>query len=79
MKSPARQRSLIATLIVLLFPIVSYADASDTEARIQDLQKQVQQMSEARAEQDVHQCERHDKCEPNRLIRHSCRRSGRTI
>ena len=52
MKSPARQRSLIATLIVLLFPIVSYADASDTEARIQELQKQVQQMSEARAEQD---------------------------
>lgn len=40
------KRALLPALIASLFPAAAYADGSDTEARIQELQKQMQAMSE---------------------------------
>ena len=45
------QQRLVPTMIALLLPLAAQAD-SDTEARIAELQKQMQIMSQQRAEQD---------------------------
>ncbi|MES2180640.1 MAG: porin [Pseudomonadota bacterium] len=52
MHFPLLKRALLTSAIALLMPLSAYADNSDLEARIQQLEKTIQAMQQQRAEQD---------------------------
>lgn len=46
------KRALLSSMITVLMPLSAYAENSDLESRIQQLEKMIQNMQQQRAEQD---------------------------